>query len=85
MVSQFLPIKEVGIRRGKNLSVEEHPVDCGVDHIKILKALKFCKKSDDLQFNPLLIINILHYRLMEDIPSHPAQEIYAPPPNMHLA
>jgi hypothetical protein len=85
MVSQFLPIKEVGKLLFNNQIVEEHPVDCGVDHVKIAKDLKFCKKSDDLQFNPLLIINIVHYRLMEDIPSHPAQEIYAPPPNMRLA
>lgn len=85
MVSQLLPIKEVGKLLFNNQIVEEHPVDAGGDHIKIAKELKFCKQFDELQFNPLLIIGILQYHLMEDIPSNPAQEIHAPPPNMHMA
>ncbi|MEZ2441584.1 hypothetical protein QFZ51_000638 [Chitinophaga sp. W3I9] len=85
MVSQLLPIKEVGKLLFNNQIVEEHPVDCGGDHIKIAKELKFCKQFDEIQFNPLLILGILQYHLMEDIPSNPAQEIHAPPPNTHIA
>ncbi len=85
MVSQLLPIKEVGKLLFNNQIVEEHPVDCGADHVKIAKELKFCKQFDEIQFNPLLILGILQYHLMEDIPSNPAQEIHAPPPNMHIA
>ncbi|PSL49280.1 hypothetical protein CLV51_101610 [Chitinophaga niastensis] len=86
MVSQLLPIKEVGKLLFNNQIVEEHPVDCGADHVKIAKELKFCKQFDDeIQFNPLFIIGILRYHLMEEIPSNPAQEIHAPPPNLHIA
>ncbi|CAL1521077.1 hypothetical protein [Chitinophaga sp. MM2321] len=81
MVSQLLPIKEVGKLLFNNQIVEEHPVDMGIDHTKIAKELKFCKQFDVMQFNPLLIISTLHYQLFEDIPSNPAQEIHAPPPN----
>ena len=68
-----------------NLIVEEHPVDACGDHVKIAKDLKFCKQFDELQFNPQLVLDVIHYQLMEDIPSNPAQEIHAPPPNMHIA
>ncbi|MFY0253057.1 hypothetical protein ACDQ55_03800 [Chitinophaga sp. 30R24] len=87
MVSQLLPIKEVGKLLFNNQIVEEHPVDAGGDGdiTKITKEIKFCKQFDELQFNPLLIIGILHSEYMEDIPSNPAQEIHAPPPNLHIA
>lgn len=85
MVSQLLPIKEVGKLLFNNQIVEEHPVDAGGDHVKIAKELKFCKQFDELQFNSQLVLDVIHYQLMEDIPSNPAQEIHAPPPNMHIA
>lgn len=85
MVSQLLPIKEVGKLLFNNQIVEEHPVDACGDHVKIAKDLKFCKQFDELQFNPQLVVDVIHYQLMEDIPSNPAQEIHAPPPNMHIA
>ncbi|TWF44664.1 hypothetical protein FHW36_101584 [Chitinophaga polysaccharea] len=85
MVSQLLPIKEVGKLLFNNQIVEEHPVDAGGDHVKIAKDLKFCKQFDELQFNSQLVLDVIHYQLMEDIPSNPAQEIHAPPPNMHIA
>lgn len=81
MVSQLLPIKEVGKLLFNNQIVEEHPVDAGGDHVKIAKELKFCKQFDSIQFNPLLFIGLLQFHMMEDIPSNPAQEIHAPPPN----
>ncbi|RFS23382.1 hypothetical protein DVR12_10215 [Chitinophaga silvatica] len=82
MVSQLLPIKEVGKLLFNNQIVEEHPVDCGVDHVKIAKELKFCKQFDDsLQFSLLQLQDTKHFRIMEDIPSNPAMEIHAPPPN----
>ncbi|MCW3462388.1 hypothetical protein [Chitinophaga nivalis] len=86
MVSQLLPIKEVGKLLFNNQIVEEHPVDCNADHLKLAKELKFCKQFDgELQFNPLLFLGVLHNHLMEDIPSNPAQEIHAPPPNVFIA
>ncbi|QJB34415.1 hypothetical protein HF324_25055 [Chitinophaga oryzae] len=85
MISQFLPIKEVGKLLFNNQIVEEHPVDAAGDHVKIAKELKFCKQFDALQFNPILLIGVLHPLLMEDIPSNPAQEIHAPPPNAFMA
>ncbi|NLR59856.1 hypothetical protein HGH93_17235 [Chitinophaga polysaccharea] len=85
MVSQLLPIKEVGKLLFNNQIVEEHPVDAGGDHVKIAKDLKFCKQFDELQFNTQLVLDVIHYQLMEDIPSNPAQEIHAPPPNVHIA
>jgi hypothetical protein len=85
MVSQLLPIKEVGKLLYKNQIVEEHPVDCGVDHVKIAKELKFCKQYDDnLDLSLVLLHGTNYIHLMEDIPSNPAQEIHAPPPNQHI-
>lgn len=85
MVSQLLPIKEVGKLLYKNQIVEEHPVDCGVDHVKIAKELKFCKQYDEsFNFSLLLLHSTMHAHLMEDIPSNPAQEIHAPPPNHYI-
>ncbi|NSL89461.1 hypothetical protein [Chitinophaga solisilvae] len=81
MVSQLLPIKEVGKLLFNNQIVEEHPVDACGDHVKIAKDLKFCKQFDALELDPLLLVGVLHYHLHEDIPSNPAQEIHAPPPN----
>ncbi|MEC5147766.1 Trafficking protein particle complex subunit 9 [Chitinophaga sp. 180180018-2] len=85
MVSQLLPIKEVGRLLFNNQIVEEHPVDCGGDHMKMVKDFRICKQFDEIQFSPILISGILQCHLMEDIPANPAQEIHAPPPNMHIA
>ncbi|RBL93513.1 hypothetical protein [Chitinophaga flava] len=85
MVSQLLPIKEVGKLLFNNQIVEEHPIDAGGDHVKMAKELKFCKVFDPLEFNPVLLLGVLQPLLMEDIPSNPAQEIHAPPPNYYRA
>ncbi|NIG52388.1 hypothetical protein [Chitinophaga sp. Cy-1792] len=85
MVSQLLPIKEVGKILFNNQIVEEHPVEGG-DHIKIAKELKFCNWSDELlKLSPLLELNTVRFLSNEDIPNSPAQEIHCPPPNIFMA
>ncbi|MBV7528713.1 hypothetical protein [Chitinophaga sp. sic0106] len=85
MVSQFLPIKEVGKILFNNQIVEEHPVEGG-DHLKLAKELKFCHHADDLlRGNLLLEVKLNRFHSNEDIPSSPAQEIHCPPPNGILA
>ncbi|WP_143308662.1 hypothetical protein [Chitinophaga vietnamensis] len=84
MVSQLLPVKEVGKLLFNNQIVEEHPVDgCGGDHVKLTKELKCCTLFDStLRLDPLLLLTPVQYHLFEDIPSGPAREIHTPPPNI---
>lgn len=83
MGTQLLPIKEMGKLLFNNQIVEEHPVDgCGSDTVKLAKEFKYYNHDDAaLKFAPELYLNIVQYRLFEDIPSGPAREIHAPPPN----
>ncbi len=86
MVSQFLPIKEVGKLLFNNQIVEEHPIDAGHDHVKMAKELKFCSVSDDLlRFSLTKELKVNRFHSNENIPSSPAQEIHCPPPNGFMA
>ena len=85
MVSQLLPIKEVGKLLFNNQIVEEHPVDACGDHTKIAKEIKFFNISAELALNAPLLILEQYLQFCEDIPSNPAMEIHAPPPNIHIA
>lgn len=82
MGTQLLPIKEMGKLLFNNQIVEEHPVDGCVDIVKLAKEVKYYDHFDDsLKFAPELYLNIVQYQLFEYIPSGPAREIHAPPPN----
>ena len=82
MGTQLLPIKEMGKLLFNNQIVEEHPVDGSCDTVKLAKEFKYYNHFDAaLKFSPELFLNIVQYQLFEDIPSGPAREIHAPPPN----
>jgi hypothetical protein len=84
MCIQLLPIKEMGKLLFNNQIVEEHPVEdgnCGGDHIKLCKELKFLKHDGSQQFEPSLLIKSLHYNFFAEIPQGPTREIHCPPPN----
>jgi hypothetical protein len=87
MVTQLLPIKEVGKLLFNNQIVEEHPVEGGYDHAKkLFKEIKFFKPLNEHQGqDPQLLLGAMLYDGFADIPSGPAKEIHTPPPNHPIA
>lgn len=84
MCIQVLPIKEVGKLLFNNQIVEEHVEGaCGAKGVKLPSDLN-CHKygEEETEMNPALFLRTLTYRLMEDIPAGPVQEIQTPPPNV---
>jgi len=83
MMTQLLPIKEVGKLLFNNQIVEEHPVEGSYDHAKkLFKEIKFFKPLNVTHgLDPQLLLGALLYDGFADIPSGPAKEIHTPPPN----
>ncbi|WP_298707644.1 MULTISPECIES: hypothetical protein [Chitinophaga] len=85
MCIQVLPIKEVGKLLFNNQIVEEHVEgNCSAKGIKLSPSDLNCHKygEEETEMNPALFLKTLTYRLMEDIPAGPVQEIQTPPPNV---
>ncbi len=83
MCIQVLPIKEVGKLLFNNQIVEEHVENCGAKGVKLPSDLNVHKYGEnETEMNPALFLRTLTYRLMEDIPAGPVQEIQTPPPNV---
>ena len=84
MCIQVLPIKEVGKLLFNNQIVEEHVEgSCGSKGgVKLLADLNCHKYGDDeTAMDPALFLTSYTYRLLEDVPAGPVQEIQTPPPN----
>lgn len=85
MCIQMLPIKEVGKLLFNNQIVEEHVEgSCSAKGFKLSPGdLNYHRYGEEeTEMNPALFLKTLSYRLLEDIPAGPVQEIQTPPPNV---
>lgn len=84
MCIQVLPIKEVGKLLFNNQIVEEHVEGSyGSKGIKLASDLNCHRYGEgETEMNPALFLTTFTYRLFEDIPAGPVQEIQTPPPNV---